>query len=113
MMKYIYVLIFLSLTQKCLGQTTSTYYTPTDSSTYISSTSIPQWYVNLEKYWFYRYRLVEDFMLIGDGPGMSIPAQSRALDSDNRTGGFYDERNTLAWSDATIDLGHYIGALRR
>ena len=106
---YTYLLVFHFLSSAT--SQTSSYYTPTGSTTYSASSSIPPWYANLEKYWFYRYRLVEDFMLIGDGPGMSIPAQSRALDSDNRTGGFYDERNTLAWSDATIDLGHYISAL--
>ncbi|MBX7227793.1 MAG: T9SS type A sorting domain-containing protein [Chitinophagales bacterium] len=68
-------------------------------------------YRNLEKYWFYRYRLVNDFMLIGDDPGMSIPAASRATNSDYRTGGMFDEANTLAWSDATIPLGHYISTL--
>jgi hypothetical protein len=25
--------------------------------------TIPAWYANLEKYWFYRYRLVNDFMI--------------------------------------------------
>ena len=34
-------------------------------------------YHNMEKYWWYRYRLVNDFMYIGDSMGMSIPAQVR------------------------------------
>ncbi len=61
------------------------------------------WYHNLEKYWWYHYRLVNDFMYIdpGDGPGSSIPAQKRDHVSPA----------TLNWQDATIELGQYIGSL--
>ena len=57
--------------------------------------------LNLQKYWYYRYRLKQYFMVDGDGPGMSIPAKGR-----NRDGGF------LNWQEnPIIDLGHYIGVL--
>jgi len=41
------------------------YYFPAGSSTYTASSSLPNWYLNLEKFWFYRYMLTNDFMLIG------------------------------------------------
>ncbi len=64
------------------------------------------WYHNMEKYWWYRYRLVNDFMIIGDQCGMSVPAQKRNYP-------FFagDSRQSLQWEDATTELGHYIGAL--
>lgn len=37
------------------------------------------WYRNLEKYWWYRYRLVNDFMKVGPNCGESIPADYRKL----------------------------------
>lgn len=60
---------------------------------------------NLNKYWWYRYRLVNDFMKIGDQCGESIPAQRR-----NRNLYSSDLQN-LYWADATIDLGDYITML--
>lgn len=56
---------------------------------------------NEEKYWEYRERLRNDFM-IGIGPemGMSTPASAR----DTVTG-------ILQWTDATMALGEYIGVL--
>ena len=33
-----------------------------------------EYYRDLQKYWWYRYRLVNDFMKIGTGIGESIPA---------------------------------------
>jgi len=89
MKKILHALLFVFKTLNCFCQFTS----PSQS------------YQNLEKYWFYRYRLVNDFMLIGDGPGMSIPAQSRIRYED------VEHNNTLSWSDATIDIGHYISVL--
>lgn len=35
----------------------------------------PSMYRNLEKYWWYRYRLVNDFMKIGMACGESIPME--------------------------------------
>lgn len=65
------------------------------------------WYHNLEKYWWYRYRLVNDFMIIGPDCGMSIPAQRR------ENGNYWDTTGLkkLKWADATIDLGDYIAML--
>ena len=55
---------------------------------------------NLEKYWNYRLRLDEEFLLIGEGIGKSIPADHR----NNLI-------NQIKWSDATVDQGWYIGTL--
>ena len=33
-----------------------------------------QW---MNKYWFYRWRLINDFMVVGEGQGKSLPAVSR------------------------------------
>ncbi len=57
--------------------------------------------LNEEKYWDYRDKLKNDFM-IGIGPemGMSIPAGIR----DTISG-------VLQWTDATMSLGEYIGVL--
>jgi hypothetical protein len=42
-------------------------------------------YHNLEKYWWYRYRLINDFMYIDqfDSVGGSLPAQSRDMKPDD------------------------------
>jgi hypothetical protein len=64
-------------------------------------------YYNLEKYWFYRYRLINDFMKIGPNCGESLPFAERkanywntVFDSSLYTGG-----------EVPIHLGDYIGAL--
>ena len=64
---------------------------------------------NTEKYWWYRYRLVNDFMKIGDQCGESIPATTRwqkigAIDQQ-------EEWDGLHWGDATQHLGKYINML--
>jgi len=57
--------------------------------------------LNEEKYWEYRDRLRNEFMIgIGPGMGMSTPAGVR----DTVSG-------ILQWTDATMDLGQYIGVL--
>ena len=70
---------------------TTVYYTPTGSSTYSSpsssgcvspSSTLPCWYNNLQKYWYYRYRLVEDFMYIGTEVGEDMIAY-RIIKGDN------------------------------
>ena len=73
-----------------------------------SGTALPGWYSDIEKYWFYRYRLINDFMLIGDGAGKSIPAQHRDFACAEYAGGYVTAGHQLNWADATIDLGHYI-----
>lgn len=53
---------------------------------------------NHGKYWYYRYRLNNNFVKIGDCDGCSLPAESRRLDG------------TLNWGDGQ-DWGWYIGIL--
>lgn len=65
------------------------------------------WYYNLEKYWWFRYRLINDFLIVGPDCGMSIPAQRRETSSYWSA----DGRNKLKWGDATLDLGNYISML--
>jgi len=54
----------------------------------------------LDKYWAYRNRLTTEFMVVGEQPGMSMPAERK--DTSARF---------LKWSDNTIWLGWYIGTL--
>lgn len=63
------------------------------------------WYTNMEKYWYYRYRLVNDFLIVGTDCGNSIPASDRYRDISLPNG------NTMVWDDATQHLGHYIATL--
>jgi hypothetical protein len=108
------------------GQLTPIMYFP-NSASYTDPTkvqSIPGmqgWYQNLQKYWYYRYRLVNDFLFISETneAGSSIPAQQRTqgagwneqpIQKPESAGGC-GQCNTLKWSDATIDLGHYIQAM--
>src|SRR6266404_5797765 len=56
---------------------------------------------NLRKYWHYRYRLVNDFMVVGGNQGESLPAFARNL---------YDD-NSLAWGEVPRYLGWYLGVL--
>jgi len=59
-------------------------------------------YQNLQKYWYYRFRLKNDFMLVGDCQGCSMPANTRNKGL----------QNNLYWSDGgASDLGWYIGIL--
>ncbi|MBS1644911.1 MAG: hypothetical protein JST36_07735 [Bacteroidetes bacterium] len=69
----------------------------------------PSMYRNLEKYWWYRYRLVNDFMKIGTACGESIPMEKW----DFNCGSNYPDTcmNTAHWADATQHLGNYINAL--
>jgi len=56
---------------------------------------------NAQKYWCYRARLINDFMLIGDCQGESLPASIRNFHSGP----------TMKFGDTTIDLGWYIAVL--
>lgn len=61
------------------------------------------------KYWYYRERLRNDFMLgIGPNFGESIPASIRFEDSFD---GYINNNGYLKWGDATIDLSYYIAVL--
>ncbi len=53
------------------------------------------------KYWFYRWRLRNDFMVMGQDSGQSLVAESR-----NLTRGAY-----IKWADATIMHGYYLTML--
>ena len=55
---------------------------------------------NLDKYWYYRGRLLTKFLVPGLGQGYSIPACWYNLDM-----------HCINWGDGTIDLGWYIGSL--
>ena len=60
-----------------------------------------------EKYFSYRTRLVNVFMLgVGKDFGMSMPASMR-----NTHDSIYSGRETIKWGDATIDLSYYIATL--
>ena len=53
------------------------------------------------KYWFYRWRLRNDFMVMGEGPGQSLVAEQR---NPNRN-------EYIKWSDAMIMHGYYLTML--
>lgn len=57
--------------------------------------------LNLQKYWYYRWRLRNNFTVVGDCQGCSLPAQQR----------YYMNAPQLQWGDGTIQLGTYIGVL--
>lgn len=71
--------------------------------------------LNHEKYWYYRYRLINDFVKIGASQGCSMPMNQRHLytvfsPSDAGTPSA-THTSTGKWGDGTITLGHYIGVL--
>lgn len=53
------------------------------------------------KYWFYRWRLRNDFMVMGEGPGQSLVADTR-----NKFRGQY-----MIWGDVMIMHGYYLTML--
>ncbi len=62
---------------------------------------------NLQKYWYYRERLKNNYILVDDCIGCGVTAVTR---------GFTEQANdktsvTLNWGDATIDQGWYISVL--
>src|SRR4051794_24641874 len=67
-------------------------------------------YGNLEKYWYYRYRLVNDFTKIGNNVGESMPAQQRCLGKAAKSDAL-GEGGYLKWAEGTIDLGNYMQML--
>jgi hypothetical protein len=65
-------------------------------------------YLNHQKYWYYRMRLLKSFMVVGDCDGCSIPANQRHY----RDWEANPARNsTLKFGDGTIVLGVYISVL--
>lgn len=59
--------------------------------------------INMKKYWFYHYRLVNDFMAKGEHPGESIPMEERAV--------YTPSSEICKWGDATCAQAQYIGVL--
>jgi hypothetical protein len=81
---------------------------------YILPTFAQSYTQNLQRYWWYRYRLANDFIKIGDKCGESIPAGERILSTWGNTETAYDAndgKHHLQWGDATIDLAEYMGVL--
>lgn len=69
---------------------------------------------NMEKYWLYRQRLNQTFLVVGAGQGESIPAEFYDDSYDSPGGPFsfaIANKSVLAWSDATGHLGYYIAML--
>ncbi len=63
---------------------------------------------NAWKYWYYRWRLINDFLLIGDCHGCSIPASIRLEYYKFHVPGHF---KNIKWGDASVDLGWYISVL--
>ncbi|MDI9341202.1 MAG: T9SS type A sorting domain-containing protein [Sediminibacterium sp.] len=62
--------------------------------------------LNHQKYWFYRWRLLKSFMVVGDCDGCSIPANQRRHYAYQN-----GEIDNLKFGDGTIILGQYISML--
>ncbi len=56
---------------------------------------------NLQKYWYYRFRLRNDFLIAGLGQGHSLPMSERAQ----------KKQASGLWGDTQTQLGYYIGVL--
>ncbi|MBI3500620.1 MAG: T9SS type A sorting domain-containing protein [Bacteroidetes bacterium] len=57
--------------------------------------------MNLQKYWHYRYRLKNYFMVMGDGSGESLPATIRNIYGIS----------SMQWSETPRYMGWYLGVL--
>ncbi|MEO6830694.1 MAG: hypothetical protein ABI378_00615 [Chitinophagaceae bacterium] len=55
--------------------------------------------INLQKYWWYRYRLINDFSKIGPNFGESLPMGKRI---------YLNPKTELAWGDAIQKQGSYL-----
>lgn len=64
---------------------------------------------NLQKYWFYHHRLLNDFMAKGDCQGCSEPMNERDAKDDTDTDPTPSEK--AGWGDQTVALGHYLMVL--
>ncbi|WP_430405145.1 hypothetical protein [Fluviicola sp.] len=60
--------------------------------------NMPNWH---SKYWFYRWRLRNDFMVMGSEDGQSLVAEQRNT----------ERRGIIKWSDAMIQHGYYLTML--
>ncbi|NUM50984.1 MAG: T9SS type A sorting domain-containing protein [Flavobacteriales bacterium] len=67
---------------------------------------------NLKKYWYLRWRLTNYFMVVGEGPGKSLPAGIRRAWGDGIVNGVHHVGSLkLNFGDAPNYLGAYIGVL--
>lgn len=64
-------------------------------------TANPDMHGWMAKYWYYRWRLRNDFMVMGNGPGQSLVAEVRNP----------DRYPVIKWSDAMIMHGYYLSML--
>lgn len=67
--------------------------------------------LNHQKYWYYRYRLLNNFILSGPCVGCGIPASQYAFNVISQNGIYDHPGNAIKWGDATIELGWYLGVL--
>jgi len=74
---YILLIIFILTCELVYAQPETSYYTSSGGT--LTGGTPALWYTNLEKYWYYRYKLVNDFMYIGVNAGESLPASRRDL----------------------------------
>jgi hypothetical protein len=68
----------------------------------ISDTNAQSDLLNAKKYWWYRWRLTNDFMVVGDCQGCSLPASERYG---------VPWEHELRWADGMIMMGQYLGML--
>lgn len=106
-------IIAISFCAKAQSGTPLAYYTTGAApGAYSESTTIPQWYQNLEKYWFYRYRLVEDFMYMGPDIGEDIIAYKRVKGDLYGGTPLVNVPKALDFEgDQTDDMGAYMAVL--
>src|SRR4051812_29827663 len=70
----------------------------TDTNCWSQDASMNGW---LTKYWYYRWRLRNDFMVMGDEAGQSLVMEQRL-----------PERHYIAkWADVTLMHGYYLSML--
>jgi hypothetical protein len=66
---------------------------------------------NHRKYWYYRSRLVNDFVKVGLGDGESMPFNQRGAAETESTGFADPNQNKLKLGDGASTLGYYIALL--
>jgi hypothetical protein len=66
---------------------------------------------NLRKYWHYRYRLVNYFMVVGPEPGESLPADIRNWYGSPQGISSTTSVPNISWGDEPVYLGYYLGVL--
>ncbi len=65
-----------------------------------------------KKYWYYKTRFNNDFVVVDTGKGCSLPLNSREFDYAQGSSGFYPgPSHTIKTGDATTQLGIYLGVL--